>query len=346
MTPEEYLLALGDELKSFPASERALLLEEIASHLESGEQDPHMGKDAELRRQKTLQEMGGPERLGSGLKKVHHPEGWLDFLLVLLPWLLEWVVLAAFRITDPAASLPYRIGFGLVCLALVLVGLRRRSNLLVLTWISSFTAWILTVLGPIGGLSFPKIVLDPASLQYVMTFSSPAALQVVWFKGLQFGEGIFWLLMFAGALYLLGWTIWRNRSDALIVAYALLVCTSLILGYLVPLLQAQSGWMDRLQGYAFRSFGAMMVWMDTPLVFTLLALVAYGILFIAYRRPLRWTALAGVVLFNGLQQGVHFYRPSLYALPEYFQLLLLPLGIVALGWWLERSKRRTVQPAS
>jgi len=340
MTPDEYLRSLKDQLNAFPPRERAELFEEIASLFESGEEDPHMGREPEERRQKTLAEMGSPEQLGQGLKKVHHPDGWIDYLLVIGPILLDMAVVYSLHLADPAGSQAFRIGFGLACLCLVLIGLRRHSNLLVLTWIEIFATWVISLLASLGQFLVPKVILDPADLRYTMVFTSPDALQVRWFRGLPAGEGIFWLIMFAGAIYLLGWIIWRNRRDWLIVSYALLELIALAGSYAVPLLLHQAGWDKMIEGVKFRSFPAMMVWMDLPILFTLLGFVMWGMLFIAYKRPLRWAALAGYALSAGLQAGVYMYRPSVYALPEYFQLLLLPLAIVVVGWSLERSKKR------
>jgi hypothetical protein len=340
MNPDEYMQALRDQLKPFSRQEQEELLEEIGSHFESGEEDAHLGKDLEQRNQKMLAEMGSPEQMGSGFKKVHHPDGWIDYLLVIGPLLLEMFVIYYFHIDAPTRSLAFRISFGLVCLILVVLGLRRRSNLFVLTWIGIFTSWIISILISIGTILVPEINLDPADLRYTMVFRSPESLQVSWFKGLQFGEGIFWLTMFAGAIYLLGWIIWQNRSDRLIVSYAILEFAGLVCSYIVPLFMHQTGWDQQIEGFKFQSLQTMMVWMDTPILFNILSFVMWGILFIAYKRPIRWAALAGLALCSGLENGVYMYRPSVYVLPEYFQLILLPLAIILLGWWVERSKKQ------
>ena len=101
-----------------------------------------------------------------------------------------------------------------------------------------------------------------------------------------------------------------------------------------------TGWDMQIEGFKFQSLQTMMVWMDSPILFDLLSLVMWGVLFIAYKRPTRWVALAGLALCTGLQNGVYMYRPSIYVLPEYFQMILLPLVIVLLGWWVEHSKKQ------
>ena len=45
MNPEDFLRSLRAQLKSFSPREQDLLIEEIATHLESGEDDPAQGAD-------------------------------------------------------------------------------------------------------------------------------------------------------------------------------------------------------------------------------------------------------------------------------------------------------------
>ena len=67
---EEYLHSLQQHLKDFPAEEQAAIMEEIQSHMESGENDPRMGTNGEQRRDRLMKEMGSPEDLGRGFRSV------------------------------------------------------------------------------------------------------------------------------------------------------------------------------------------------------------------------------------------------------------------------------------
>jgi len=65
---EEYIQALRKQLKGFSSEEQAAVIEEICSHIESGEEDTRMGKNPEQRRKKLMKELGTPEQLGKALK--------------------------------------------------------------------------------------------------------------------------------------------------------------------------------------------------------------------------------------------------------------------------------------
>ena len=339
MTADEYLQELQDHLKIFSRQEQAALLEEIGSHIESGEEDARMGREKEQRLQKTIGEMGSPEQMGHGLRMVHRPEGWIDYLLVILPILINTFIVNAISVYTPTQSVAFSIGFGLMCLALVLVGIRRHTHLLIVTWISIFFSWALQFIVSTSGYLVPSATVNTAGHGYTITFISASSWQVTWFKDLTPLEAAFWLVMLAGGIYLLGWIIWHNRRDALIVSYAVVPLAVLLCSFLVPPLSYQLGWVRHIEGLGFSSQQSMMFLMSSPVVFGILAFVLLGVLFLASRRTVRWVALAAYVLFAGLQTGYFLYRPSLYALPQYLQSLILPMAIVFLGWWLDKKRK-------
>lgn len=88
MNAEEYLNQLRLQLKEFSPQEQAELIEEIASHIETGENDPRLGSDAADRSERLQAELGSPNDLGRGLRGVHRPSRWVDYLLVAIPSLL------------------------------------------------------------------------------------------------------------------------------------------------------------------------------------------------------------------------------------------------------------------
>src|SRR5512146_238944 len=99
MNADDYLQRLDRQLKDFPAEDRQDLLDEIASHLESGQQDPHLGDEAQ-REHKVLAEMGAPEQMGRGLRGLYRPNRLVDLL-----WLYIPDVIASYLIYAIVASL-------------------------------------------------------------------------------------------------------------------------------------------------------------------------------------------------------------------------------------------------
>src|SRR5512142_2656501 len=85
---EEYLRSLQKQLKDFPAEEQAALMDEIKGHIESGENDQRMGSDENDRRDKLTREMGSPEDMGTGFRRIYRPGRLLDYMLIVIPFLL------------------------------------------------------------------------------------------------------------------------------------------------------------------------------------------------------------------------------------------------------------------
>jgi hypothetical protein len=91
MNAPDYLERLKASLKGFPPAEQAALLEEIAGHIEAAQMDAGFGSNPsgpDAPGQRLAAEMGSPEELGRGLREVHRPNRWIDFLLVTIPLFL------------------------------------------------------------------------------------------------------------------------------------------------------------------------------------------------------------------------------------------------------------------
>jgi uncharacterized membrane protein len=85
---QEYMRSLQKQLRRFPPAERAALIEEITSHIESAETDPALADSPEQRRRKLMAELGSPKELGKGFRAIYRPDRWIDFLLIAVPLLI------------------------------------------------------------------------------------------------------------------------------------------------------------------------------------------------------------------------------------------------------------------
>jgi len=210
MTPDEYLQVFRKHLNGFSREIQAALIEEIGSHIESGEEDPRMGKDPAHRRQKLMAELGAPGQLGKGFKRIYQPGKLIDFLLIIIPLLINAnlnLLLVSQMPKFPWADVRVIILFHIL---LVAMGLWRNSILLTLFWL-------------------PRIAVQ--------------ALGVILFTSSYYGpvQNVSLTIIFAGSIYLLGRIIWHSRRDILIVIYAIL---PLIIGVLGIALTSQMNLFD------------------------------------------------------------------------------------------------------
>ena len=88
MTPEEYLRRFSQQLKDFSPEEQASLLEEISSHIESHQEDSRIAQNSEERRNKLMSELGSPQEMVRKFKMIYRPNRFVEFLLVVIPYLL------------------------------------------------------------------------------------------------------------------------------------------------------------------------------------------------------------------------------------------------------------------
>lgn len=85
MNFRSYVDRLQKELQDLPEEEKSLFIEEISTHFTEGLADLKMGKDEPERLERLACEMGNPQVLGRRLKNIHHPNHWLEYLLIVLP---------------------------------------------------------------------------------------------------------------------------------------------------------------------------------------------------------------------------------------------------------------------
>jgi len=311
MTPDEYLQALRRKLKGFSHADQTALIEEIGSHIESGENDPNLGKDQAQRRQKLMSELGSPGKLAKGFKMIYQPDGLVDFLLVAIPLLLNTnlnLLLVSLMPKYPWADVRLVV---LLRLLLIGIGVWRGSKLLMLAWAPRTAVQVVAMLALTQGYFLHQIII--------------------------------WLPVFLGLLYLTGRVLWQNRRDYLIVVYASL---PLIIGGLgiafdlVPtvwptsnldfaMLQVFSRHMDPLILQVFSRFSSLL---------DILNIAALAVIFLVKNRNYRWAAVA----IYGLILGSWETGPR-YIL---FIWVILPLVTVFLGWWLDRAKRDRIRLVS
>lgn len=209
MNADEYLEALRQNLKNYPPEKREELLNEIASHIESGGEDPGQGKERRERDQRVMAEMGSPEQMEVGLRRVHRPNCWVDLLLVLFPYyilqpsiqVLLNLILGPMNHWDPADPHLYlggRMAF-LLAVLFALVGRQRRSAAL-------FVFWITSAVGTLVSLMFREGRLVPGQ----ETIANSTV------------ESILLYLVLAGIIFWLMQTLRMNQFDLLLVVFALL----------------------------------------------------------------------------------------------------------------------------
>jgi hypothetical protein len=85
MNINDYLARLQTELKNLSPEEKSLIVEEISSHFDEGQADPVLGIDEISRLDRLENEMGDPQDLARRLKHIHHPNHWLEYLLIVIP---------------------------------------------------------------------------------------------------------------------------------------------------------------------------------------------------------------------------------------------------------------------
>ncbi|MEJ2598858.1 MAG: hypothetical protein P8Z00_11030 [Anaerolineales bacterium] len=318
MTPEEYLNQLREQLGSFSPEEQSCLLAEILSHIESGEEDPDLGRDPQSRRQRVMAELGTPEQMGSGFKQVHRPNRLLDFLIAFIPSLFifplissfVFLFLTAFAGPEPATTPPALIIIGqasvLVSASLTLVSLWRRSVWLLLFWIPTTALYIISLL--VYEQRWRFLGGGPASNMFE---------SVIWY-GLLLGLALAFIRL-----------LWRNRANPLLVTFALLPILMTLTKSLLYLLSTAIG-----ITYANPSITSSP---EFTLINQLAGVAWIPLFFIPLNRRVRWLALALSTLVFLMKWG---YLSGFHVLPVLFSTL--PLLVVLLGWRLDKRDEPAV----
>ena len=341
MKPEDFLLALRAQLKGFSPREQDLLIEEINAHFESGEDDPALGTEIEQRRQKMLSEMGSPKQMGTGFRDIHRPGRLIDFLLILIPTLVVYILDRSF-LTNELLNLSGMlvrvvITYSIFCVLMVAISFLRRSLYLKLYWIVILGVWLAGLPGLIFGIQNQGGALTSMytpGITYLSYYSLPS-------PG---GPWVEWILPSLILLLLLSfvvWMIWHIRHDLLSVTYA---CLLTVLGIWFFYQSTFEIYDSIVLAWIQNSFNlyaittgplASAIWL---FVATWIPFIFLGLFFLVDRRDLRWLALALSFCASGILSLLSIKICAYWAYPLITDVLL-PLSIVLPAWLLEKRKK-------
>ena len=317
MNAPDYLERLKASLKGFPPEEQAALLEEIAGHIEAAQMDPGFSADrsgAEAPGKRLAAEMGSPEDLGRGLREVHRPRRWIDFLLVMVPvFLVLPLVNGIFQLLFPHLSevnfASPALYFGIrttiaVQAALIAVSLLRRSKALLAFWL-------------------PETIL----VVFVLCYREKRWEMTGGYFNASLGgviESVFWLALLAGLVIWLVDFLVRSREPLLRVLALLpflFTAGNMAVGSLISMGGFPGGY-NLPQWALFGYFGAHQV-----------GHVLWPVLFYLPRpRPLRWLGLLVYALplaLMNLLASTHY--------PALAMLWSTPVLLVVGAWAAEKK---------
>lgn len=312
---EEYIRSLREQLKGFSSEEQEALVEEIRSHMESGEADPKMGQNLEQRRTALMAELGSPDELGRNFKAIYRQNRFIDFLWIAIPYILYPFLNMLYM--DLMPKYPWadvRLDI-LIHVPLIAVGMWRRSATVTLFWLATIATQIAAMLLVARGY-------------YGMA------------------QTAFWVMALLALIALLGYLIWQNRHDALLVMVGLIPLVMCLVGSLFAIIHpgmvAVYGPVDRLLSKIYIDIagagGGYLPFYGT--------LIAMALFFLTTNRTLRWLALGLFGLVIGLSRNyVNLFdaENGLMASWVYALFAILPLAIVLLGWWVDPSKAQKVR---
>lgn len=259
---EEYIQSLRKQLQGFPAEEQDALIEEIRSHIESGEEDPKLGKDADQRRKRMLDELGSPKDLGRNFKTIYHPNGLIDFLLIFVPYLFYPLLNNFYNNLLPVYQwADVRLDI-LIHLPLIAIGLWRKSAALTLFW----------------------VIVIVNQLFFIV-------LQTNGYYGIQ---SIIWALLLLALLALAGYVIWKYKNDLQILTFGLMPLTMCVLGNVLSTLNLT----DYSLGTVSRSLVLVYSYVNNMAFYGLMA--AMALFFLPANRQVRWLGLVLYALVLGL----------------------------------------------
>lgn len=259
---EEYIQSLRKQLQGFPAEEQDALIEEIRSHIESGEEDPKLGKDADQRRKRMLDELGSPKDLGRNFKTIYHPNGLIDFLLIFVPYLFYPLLNNFYNNLLPVYQwADVRLDI-LIHLPLIAIGLWRKSAALTLFW----------------------VIVIVNQLFFIV-------LQTNGYYGIQ---SIIWALLLLALLALAGYVILKYKNDLQILTFGLMPLTMCVLGNVLSTLNLT----DYSLGTVSRSLVLVYSYVNNMAFYGLMA--AMALFFLPANRQVRWLGLVLYALVLGL----------------------------------------------
>ncbi|MBN1538375.1 MAG: hypothetical protein JW908_16680 [Anaerolineales bacterium] len=304
MNTHEYLSQMESALKGLSDDEKASLLEEISSHLSEGQTDPQLGEDETPPLDRLAIEMGNPIELGRRLKQIHHPNRWLEYLMIVIPNifvlpLIYWIITLLFpsnlSLLSPQKQFLYAsirvsivVQIGLVILG-VLIYKRQGSITGLIYWLSSI--W----------LSIFSMCYREERWSISGTYNqSPGGL----------AESIFLNLFLIGLLIWLSRILWKIRDPLWFTFVALPFLTSL--GNLVTAQVLLSGVFPN--GYTLPDW--RLGWFGLPQI----TVVIWPAIFIfPKQRIFRWLALLvnafPFALMNIIASSHHPYLITLWVFP-------------------------------
>jgi HAAS domain-containing protein len=315
---QDYLHALEKELNGFPPDERSALMDEIRSHMESGQADEGMGKDPGQRESRLMNELGSPEDMGRGLKALYRPNRFLDYLLIAIPYTLSLYFTEAYlRLQPQYPWMDIRLNV-LIDLILIAIGLWKRSASVTLFWIN------------IAVMQLSWIVLQGFWQPY-------------WYFGIQ---TIAWAALLMGLLTLFGRIVWKHRHDALIAIYALLPFSMDLLGNALWGIRPVSYISNPLD----RSLLVIFLRMQDGSIQFYGTLATMALFFLPLNRNMRWTALVLSALMIGFSREylVDYQTGNVAFVAQwvYYLYVLVPVTMVVAGWLLERNKTQRMRLAA
>jgi len=312
MTPEEYLQNLRNKLGMFSHTNQIVLIEEIGSHIESGENDPKLGFDPAERRKKLMSELGTPKQMARGFEQIYQTGSLINYLLIAIPYLLNLPINLLLLSLIPKyswADARLVVVFHLLILA---IGIWRRSILVILYWLADLAVQLLGVLVLVNG--------------FYGTFQTTL-----------------WCIVLAGLFFMLGRVVWQNRQDILIIIFALLPFImgvfALLLGLLQPSGRGDASLFLPFNIYLLRFYNNYASFMYYGMV------VVLAPFFLIRNRDFRWGALLLYWLFSGLYRnwlGTDFIFSTMFNI----LWLLFPVFVVLSSWFLERHNKQHLKFAT
>ncbi|HEY9088239.1 MAG TPA: hypothetical protein VIO36_08730 [Anaerolineaceae bacterium] len=310
MNADDYLDRLRGQLKNFLPEQQADILAEIATHLESGEQDETRGADADARQAHVVAEMGSPRDMGDGFQAVYQPNRWLDFLLIFVPLYVVYPLLKVgynFLTNGPiyydnALFLAFSIRVAIVLgLVMLIVAQRRRSLLLFAFWSSDAITRLIALIS--------REALPAADL----TTRPAAVLHSV----------LGWALL-CGLAYWLTRVLWKHRANLLIVLFALQPLIGSLAGYITTTYALTAGVAPQYPYWTVAGFSAQ----------GLLEIVSLAGFVLLRSRDLRWVALL-LGMGNYSMMMAYAYWPHLLPVAVW----MLYSAIMLLLWIIDLRQR-------
>lgn len=305
MTLQGYLDELHRQLASLSSGEQAALLEEIGSHIESGESDGRLGQDPAQRRTRLVAELGSPAQMGKGFRSIYRPGNLTDYLLIVVPSLLNLPINLLLASLMPRYSWADARLVIVLHLLLVGIGIWRRSTLLTIYWLSDLVVQLMFVL---------------------------------WYARGYYGlpQTILWYLVLAALIIVLGRSIWQNRHDLLVGLYGLIPCLMGVFAMALRTIRFDRMYYPAYTGFLLHLYAG---YGDFLYYLILLVLALY---FLGKSRDIRWAALASYWVVSGLARQ-WLDAGTMYPSLIYYLWVLFPAALVLGGWSLDYLQRGRVQ---